>query len=239
MLIGLVTYLIGYRHLPAAARRASAKTDAPPMDAAQWRIVLALFGVMGLTIFQSVIYYQNSNIALVWIDKAVDLNFLGFHVPTAWFNSIDPLISIISVPALFGSEPADLGKIAVGAWISAAANLVLVIGCLLGRHVSVIFPIIYDVLLGVGFLYYWPTLLALVSQAAPTRVNSTLMGVVFLSLFISYNLIGWIGGFYEALGPLGFWLLNVGIGVVGAGLCMSLQRPLERVLGVGQIEARA
>jgi POT family proton-dependent oligopeptide transporter len=248
MLIGLVTYLIGYRHLPAAARRASAKDQAQPMDTGQWRIVLALIGVMGLTIFQSVIYYQNSNIALVWIDKAVDLNLLGFHVPTAWFNSIDPLISILSVPGLFalwrwqakrGQEPADIGKIAVGAWISAVANLVLVIGCAISPRVSVIFPIVYDVLLGVGFLYYWPTLLALVSQAAPTRVNSTLMGVVFLSLFISYNLIGWIGGFYEQLGPIGFWGLNVAIGAVGALLCMALQKPLERVLGLDQARATA
>jgi POT family proton-dependent oligopeptide transporter len=241
MLIGLVTYVVGYKHLPEGAKRATSKADLPPLDARQWRIVLALVGVMALTVFQSVIYYQNSNIALIWIDRAVDLNLLGFRVPTAWFNSIDPLISIVSVPALFalwrwqakrGAEPADIGKIAVGAAIAAAANGLLVIACSMGQHTSVLFPIAYDVLLGVGFLYYWPPLLALVSQTAPARVNSTLMGMVFLSLFVADFLIGWLGGFYERLGPAGFWTLNVAIGVVGAGLAWALQRPLERVLGL-------
>jgi len=241
MLIGLVTYVVGYRHLPEGAKRAKARADQPQLDARQWRIVFALIGVMALTVFQSVIYYQNSNIALIWIDQAVDLNLLGFRVPTAWFNSIDPLISIISVPALFalwrwqakrGAEPADIGKIAAGAAISAAANLLLAIASLISHHASVLFPIAYDVLLGVGFLYYWPPLLALVSQTAPPRVNSTLMGTVFLTLFVSYLLIGWIGGFYERLGPAGFWGLQVAIGIVGTALALALQRPLERVLGL-------
>jgi POT family proton-dependent oligopeptide transporter len=241
MLIGLVTYVVGYKHLPEGAKRAKAKADHPPLDARQWRIVFALIGVMSLTVFQSVVYYQNENIALIWIDQAVDLNLLGFRVPTAWFNSIDPLISIVSVPALFalwrwqarrGAEPADIGKIATGAAITAAANLLLVIASLIGKHASVLFPIAYDVLLGVGFLYYWPPLLALVSQLAPPRVNSTLMGTVFLSLFVADFLLGWLGGFYDHLGPVGFWSLNVAIGATGAALAWALQRPLERALGL-------
>jgi POT family proton-dependent oligopeptide transporter len=145
------------------------------------------------------------------------------------------------VPALFalwrwqakrGAEPADIGKIVLGAAISVAANLLLVIASLISKHTSVLFPIAYDVLLGVGFLYYWPPLLALVSQTAPPRVNSTLMGMVFLSLFVSDILIGWIGSFYEPLGPAAFWGLQVAIGLVGVALALALKRPLERVLGL-------
>jgi POT family proton-dependent oligopeptide transporter len=241
MLIGLLTYMVGYRHLPEGAKRARAKADQPPLDARQRRIILALIGVMALTVFQSVIYYQNSNIALIWIDQVVDLNLMGFRVPTAWFNAIDPLISIVSVPALFalwrwqarrGQEPAHVGKIAVGAAIAAVANLLLAIACLISKHASVLFPITYDALLGIAFLYYWPPLLALVSQTAPPQVNSTLMGMVFLSLFVSDILVGWLGGFYEHLGPALFWLLQVAIGGVGAVLSLALRRPLERALGL-------
>jgi POT family proton-dependent oligopeptide transporter len=60
------------------------------------------------------------------------------------------------------------------------------------------------------------------------------MGMVFLSLFVADFLIGWLGGFYERLGPTGFWTLNVAIGVVGAALAWALQRPLERVLELKQ-----
>jgi hypothetical protein len=53
-----------------------------------------------LTVYHSIAYYQNSNIALIWIDKYVDLDLLGFQVPVSWFNSIDPFISIAFVPII-------------------------------------------------------------------------------------------------------------------------------------------
>jgi POT family proton-dependent oligopeptide transporter len=94
--------------------------------------------------------------------------------------------------------------------------------------VPVIFPVAYDLLLGVSFLYYWPTLLALVSRVAPRPVNATMMGVAFLSLFVSYSTIGWIGGFYELMTPTGFWAMNVAIGAVGLVVLLALRRPIER-----------
>ena len=239
MLLGLATYLAGYRHLPEMRRQATAKAPSAPLGPADWRVIAALIVVMATTVAQSVIYYQNSNIALVWIDKAVDLDFLGFRVPVAWFNSIDPAASIVFVPALFalwrwqaarGKEPGELGKIAVGVWMATAANLLLVAACLLSPRISVLAPAIYDVLLGIAFLYYWPTLLALVSRASPPQIKSTMMGVVFLSLFVSNNIVGWIGGFYERMTPAAFWALNAGIGVAGGLVLLVLARPLERVL---------
>src|SRR5437763_4583257 len=121
---------------------------------------------MALTIFHSVAYYQNSNIGLVWSNAHVDLGLFGWRVPVAWFNSIDPLVSILSVPALIAlwkwqerrsGEPREIAKIATGAAIATAANLLLVIGSAVFVRVPVLFPTLYDVLLGVAFLYYWPT----------------------------------------------------------------------------------
>jgi POT family proton-dependent oligopeptide transporter len=238
MLFGLVTYLAGYRHLPEQGPRSAPEVRAP-LTGHQWRVVAGLSLVMALTIFQSIIYYQNSNIALIWIDKAVDLNLLGFHVPVAWFSSIDPFISIVFVPVLLalwsrqakrGTEAGEIGKVATGAIIAAAANLCLVAACLTGPRSSVLFPVAYDVLLGVAFLYYWPPVLALVSRAAPAQLKSTLMGSVFLTLFIGNLIVGWIGGFYEHMTPIAFWGLQVGIGLAGAVLALLLKRPLEKLL---------
>ena len=83
---------------------------------------------------------------------------------------------------------------------------------------------------GVAFLYYWPTLLALVSRAAPPGLKATLMGVVFLTLFISNILIGWIGGFYEHVGPARFWLIEASIAAAGGVLALLLNKPLTRQL---------
>jgi POT family proton-dependent oligopeptide transporter len=96
----------------------------------------------------------------------------------------------------------------------------------------VLVPVIYDVLLGIGFLYYWPTLLALVSRAAPATIKATLMGAVFLTLFTGNFVIGWLGGFYERMTPAGFWGMHAGIAAIGGVLALALARPLKRALAV-------
>ena len=99
-----------------------------------------------------------------------------------------------------------------------------------------VFPFVYDFLLGIAFLYYWPPLLALVSRAAPTHLKATLMGAVFLSLFVGNTLVGWIGGFYEKMTPAAFWALHMGIAAVGAVLAMLLARPLKGWLSPSEPE---
>lgn len=241
MLMGLATYIAGYRHFPPDAPKAKADRPKAALTGRDWRIVAALGVVAALTIFQTISYYQNTNLGLVWINANVDLNLLGFHVPPSWFNSIDPLASIVGVPLLFalwrwqagrGGEPGDLGKIATGAWVSVAANLVLVAATFAQGRAPVIAPIVYDILLGIGFLYYWPTLLALVSRTAPVAIRATLMGAVFLSLFVGNFIIGWIGGLYEHMTPTAFWGLHAGIAAAGGVLILLLKGPLKRALEI-------
>jgi len=239
MLLGLATYMAGYRTLTETTPAANRAQPHAKLDAKQWRVIGALVAVMALTIFQSIAYYQNSNIALVWISAHVDLNLLGWRVPVPWFNSIDSFISIVSVPMLItlwkwqagrGGEPKEIGKIATGAVIASIANLLLVAGCVTFTRVPVIFPILYDVLLGVAFLYYWPTLLALVSRAAPPALKATMMGLAFVSLSLSNTTIGRLGGLYEHMSPAAFWAMHAVIAATGAILAMLLARPLGRVL---------
>jgi hypothetical protein len=75
-----------------------------------------------------------------------------------------------------------------------------------------------------------PTLLALVSRAAPAKVNATLMGLAFMSLFISNNLIGWIGGFYEKMTPAEFWAMHAAIAAGGGLFVVLFGRRLSRAL---------
>jgi POT family proton-dependent oligopeptide transporter len=209
-----------------------------PLTGAQWRVVIALIAVMALSMFHSIAYYQNTNAAMVWIDGSVDLNLLGFHVPASWFNSIDPFVSMLAVPFLLAywrwqarrnREPDEVIKIGIGAWMACAANLILVLGCATRNPVPAIVPVVYDIILGVAFLYYWPTMLALVSREAPPRLKATLMGTVFLSLFVSNFVIGWLGSLFERMTPLQFWQMQSGIAATGGILIFALSRPLARV----------
>jgi POT family proton-dependent oligopeptide transporter len=245
MLAGLATYLSGYRHLPARVQRRT--HEGSSLTADDWRIILALLAVMVITIFQSIAYYQLANVLPVWIQEHVALDAGGLTIPVPWYQSIDPLFSILGVPLLFWiwrqqasrrGEPGELAKIGIGAWLAAASNLILVaaIAAAGGARIHPIWPFLYCAGQGIAFLYYWPTLLALVSRAAPARVNATMMGLAFMSLFIANNLIGWIGGFYEKMSPAEFWAMHAAIGAAGGLLVMLFGRRLGRTLkgGAGQ-----
>jgi POT family proton-dependent oligopeptide transporter len=239
MLLGLATYLYGYRCLPARVERR--KFEGTRLTAAERRIVYALIAVMIITIFQSTAFYQVFNVNPIWIQQHVALDFGSFRIPVPWYQSINSVFSIVGVPLVFWiwrhqalrrGEPGDLAKIGTGAWIAAASNLILVAAIFVSGDAPVhpIWPFLYSAGLGISFLYYWPTLLALVSRAAPAKVNATMMGLAFMSLFISNTLIGWIGGFYEKMRPAEFWAMHAAIAAGGGLLVLLFGRRLSRAI---------
>jgi POT family proton-dependent oligopeptide transporter len=245
MLAGLATYLSGYRHLPARVKRR--EQIAGQLTPADWRVIRVLLVVMLITVFQSVSYYQVANVFQVWVQQSVDLGTGSLSIPVAWYQSIDPLVSILAVPLLFGiwqyqaarrGEPGDLAKIGIGAWLAASSNLILVVAVLLseGEPIHPLWPALYCVGLGVAFLYYWPTLLALVSRASPASANATMMGVAFLTLFIANNVIGWIGRYYERMSPAEFWILHAAIAAAGGLLILLFGRRLGQALDVAEAQ---
>ena len=111
--------------------------------------------------------------------------------------------------------------------------MTLAVGILVsaGARIHPVWPALYCVGTGIAFMYYWPTTLALVSRAAPAKVNATMLGIAYMSLFVSNNVIGWIGGFYERMSPLAFWTLHAAIAATGGLVVLLLGRRLGRVLG--------
>ena len=60
------------------------------------------------------------------------------------------------------------------------------------------------------------------------------MGLAFMSLFVSNNLIGWIGGFYEKMTPVQFWAMHAVIAARGGLLVLLFGRRLSRALHPAQ-----
>src|SRR6266568_1387692 len=99
MLLGLATYLYGYRYLPARVERR--KFEGTRLTGAERRIVFALIAVMIITIFQSTAFYQVFNVSPIWIQQHVTLDVGSFRIPVPWFQSINSVFSILGVPLVF------------------------------------------------------------------------------------------------------------------------------------------
>ena len=100
MLGALATYLSGYRYLPSRVARRD-RPRATPLSAADRKALAALVAVMAIVVLAYVAYYQLANVHPVWLQQHADLNAGGFEIPIPWFYSIDPLVSMLSVPFLF------------------------------------------------------------------------------------------------------------------------------------------
>ena len=242
MLVALGVYLAGQRHLPdpGAARRE--RHQLPALTPSERRRTWALIGLILLTILPNIAYPMIWNIGIVWVDQHVGLGTPFGAVPASWFNSVDSFSSILAAAPLVafwawqarrGTEPAGIVKIAIGSAIIGASALLMAagsIGLQDGGKVSVLWALGGFFGMGVAFMWYWPVTLALVSKAAPAKVNSTLMGGAFLSLFVGSTTMGWVGSFYDQMSPAAFWTLDAAIGFAGALIAFLLHRPLSRIL---------
>jgi POT family proton-dependent oligopeptide transporter len=242
MLIALAVYLVGSRALPAQQAARAEKAELPPLTREEKVRTWSLIAVIALLIPVSITYPMIWNIGVVWVDQHVDLASPFGTVPASWFNSVDSFASIVIAPVLIAlwawqarrhREPGTITKIALGAVITGLSGLLLTLGSLLAGsdgQVSVIWPLLGWVGMGIGFMWYWPIALALVSRAAPPKVNATLMGGSFLALFFGSTIMGWVGSFYDQMSNAAFWTLNAVIALASAVVIMALKRPLTRIL---------
>jgi len=241
MLSATVTYLAGQRHLPDQRPARRKRAPAAPLSPAERRLVVLLMLAAAITVFQSIAYYQLYDVGLVWIDAHVDLATPIGRIPVPWFESIDSFVSIMAVPPLIalwswqqksGREPSDIAKVGIGAAIASASAGVIVLGILLagGGKVGAIYPVVACVGMGIAFVYYWPPLLALISRTAPPGINATMVSGAYLTLFVSNILMGWVGSYYETMGPTAFWTLDALIAAAGALLVLIFGRRLNRAL---------
>ncbi len=244
MLLALAVYLAGQRHLPDPQHVRTQKAEHPPLSATERRRLLALFAAIALVVPAATGFFMIGGIGMIWIDQYVNLASPLGAVPAGWFNSLDSFVSILSAPVLIAlwtwqaqsrHEPSGITKMAIGGGIIGLSSLALAAGSYLSPAPGSV-PVLWAVAgfgaMGLGFMWYWPVLLALVSGSAPPKVNSTMMGAVFLALFVSAVAGGWVGSFYDQMSPAAFWSLNAAIAGTGALLTILLGPTLRRALAV-------
>jgi POT family proton-dependent oligopeptide transporter len=242
MLIALIAYILGQRHLPDDRPLARKREKSAPMTKAERKRVWVLLLVIALTIPAEIAYPMVWSIGILWVDQYVNLATSLGDMPSSWFASMDSIGAILAAPALVifwawqaknSSEPSSVTKVGIGSAIIAVAALLFAYGNM-GQSapdsVNAGWAIAGWLIMGLAWMYYWPTTLAIVSRAAPEGMASILMGVAFLSPFIGHVLAGWIGSYFDQMHPSVFWAMDAAIGLAGGIIILLFRKRLQAAL---------
>jgi len=225
MLIALVIYLSGRRHLPPdPPLRRSEKVERPKLLPGEGRTIWLLILLIPVLTASVLCNQQIFNAYLIWADRSVDLNFMGEKVPTTWLITLD---SVVSVAFLAGmvvfwrvwatrfKEPDEIGKLTIGAFISVTGVLSLAAGALIaettGTQVNIWWCVLFHVLNSIAFANMLPVSLALYARAAPAAIGSTIIGIYYIHLFLGNQTVGILGTLLERMPASQFWLMHAAI----------------------------
>ncbi|HEX3674166.1 MAG TPA: oligopeptide:H+ symporter [Rhizomicrobium sp.] len=238
MLVGLATYLIGRRRLPAepARRKKDAPREKRALTASDTRNLIILIGLIPVLAVALIGNQQIGNAYLLWAEKNFQIVWFGQTMPISWMLSLDAFISAILIGAsvIFWrwwarhwAEPDEMLKIAIGVVIAAGAPVVLAAASAVvastGHPVSLAWAVAFHTINDLGFANVFPVGLALYTRAAPKGLTGMMIGVFYLHLFLGNLLVGWLGGFLYKMPPVSFWLMHAGL-MAGAAVVLIVIR---------------
>jgi len=232
MVIGLVTYLLGSRYLPAEIPPAE-RTRQKVWDRANRRCFLLLIGIMAVVIVFRGAYEQNGNTIALWADVGIDRHLFGsWFFPLTWFQAINPLMIFVLTPPLVaywtrlakqGREPSSVRKMVTGALITAVAFGIIAVASAHAdaHHVRSSWPwlCLFFVVLTAGELFILPVGLGLFGRLAPKGLEATAIATWFFAAFAGNLLAGWLGVFWSSLSQPAFFTL---IGLVAVASAVLL-----------------
>jgi len=240
MLIGLATYLSGRRHMPPDLIARGQKS--PRLDHAQWVTV----GAIILTLVPRILLFgavqQAYGIMVVWADTAVNRRVGNFEMPVTWILTADGLITILGVLlanriwdalAARGREPSDVVKIGIsGVSITVAF---VIIGLLANLpQVPLVGWLAFYLVLGLSYAWMDPPSKAIIGRYAPQSVNGMMFAFSALFGAFGFFLLGYLGRFYEPLGPSLYYLLTAVMPCIAAVMMLAFARPILRLLGTAE-----
>ncbi len=238
MLLGLATYLAGRRHLPSdVVTRRSARVR---LSGSEWGRIAAILLILLPYMLAGAAMMQAYGLMLVWAEQAVDRNLFGWTVPVTWVLTADGLMTIGGIVlataiwkrlALRGREPSDVAKLAIGCAILTLAFL-FAAGIATLPAVPLLAFVGFYAILDIAIGWTEAPTASVTSRQAPQPVNATMMAVYKLATAGSYFLLGWLGRFYEPLGPALYWALTAALPAAGMLLLLVLRPLVARLLAL-------
>jgi len=244
MLIGLLVYHFGRKLLPGdlvsdKKRDESAET---PLTANEKKRIWTLIALCVLNIFFWGVFEQQGNTLQLWATDNTNWSFLGFEIPSTWYQSFNPAMIFMFAPLLDmlwrwqnkrGSEPETVTKMGIGCILAGAGFIFMILAAKVVAPTekgSIFWLTSTTWLFTMGELFISPIGLSLVTKLAPLRLQSRMMGMWFLSSFFGNYAAGFIGSFYEKMSKDSFFLLCTCLGIFAGLAFIATKKPLGKII---------
>jgi proton-dependent oligopeptide transporter, POT family len=239
MLTSLAIYLCGTSSLPAngTAPAEPSRMEQLPIDRDERRSMRALIGITAIAALFWAAYDQQGNTIVLWAedftDRSVELAIWRGHVPSPWFLALNPLFIFLFTPLLVrwwatqaerGTEPSPTAKMAFGCLCLSLANIIMAAAAWSATgKAGPAWLVAYFALATVGELHLAPVALSLISKLAPLRAVSLMMGVWFAATLPGDILAGFLGGFWNTMSKVHFFLMIGAVAALAGALLRSVR----------------
>jgi len=235
MTLGLVQYLYGQKYLkgvgePPDAKKETEEAIHKPLTKIEKDRMVVLFLSFIIIIAFWAAFEQAGGLMNIYTNSKVDRMFLGWQIPTSWFQSLGAffIITLGTTVASFwlkrqrlGKEASTLFKMAVGIMIMGTGFLLMSGASLQASSTGKagMYWVIFAYLLHtIGELCASPTALSFITKLAPVKYASFMMGAFFAATGIGNKLAGIIGKSASSAGELqvftGIFIFTIILGLI-------------------------
>jgi POT family proton-dependent oligopeptide transporter len=245
MITGLITYVLGGRHLPRESRDQRRSDTSSSLMArgpqGLWPRLALLGGIAGVVVVFRVAYEQVGNTLPLWIEHA-DRAVGSFVIPMTWFQSLNPMLVFLLTPwfvarwlrmAREGREPSSIFKMAIGAGIVALSYLMLA-GVAAwsdssGTPATWFWLLAFFIVMTAGELYILPIGLGLFGRLAPQGFSATTIALWFFAAFAGNLLAGAFGAMWSHLSAAQFFTVTGVVAGASGVLLLIFDRSIRRL----------
>lgn len=198
--------------------------------------VTVIFILVCFAVFFWAGFEQAGSSLSLYTDKFIDRTVFGWTVPTAFFQSVNPLFIVLLAPLFAGFWNSNLGKklttpIKMGlGMVILGIGFFFMLGAVAERggdvadvaiKANIMWLIMTYLIHTIGELCLSPVGLSVVTKLSPPKLASLLMAVWLLSSFVANILGGQLAAVVEQLGA-GTIFLYISIFVICCGLLLIL-----------------
>lgn len=254
-IIGGLWFILGWKSLGEVGKypfkqgveEKKEKVESRPLVAYEKRRIASIFLISSFSVIFWIFWYLTYLAVYDYAPVYVDMNVFGYEVPTAWFDSENALVCILLGPILAGvwaklaSRPqGDMSlykKLGLGLALLGASFFML-IGAELQRGVgapetakaSILWIILFGILLSLGEMVFSPLGYSFVSKYSPKHILSSMVAVWVVATFVAGKGYSYV---YTWLSTMDFFNVYLGVGIVLVVLGVILfifDRPLASLV---------